>query len=155
MILMMVPLMRFAGWLRGYSKGFLPVIFGAGWQLLDAGQKGSHLPHILLTQSLAPGGHPGVADSGANGVEDVPLGIIQRLKNQLRRRRIETVLQRAAFFVKRSVTQGAAHGVDLHAIDQVYVGSGHGVIYARRMPLHGGIHCTTGEPSLELARRRG
>ena len=36
-----------------------------------------------FTQSLVPGGHPGVADAGANGVVNMPLGIIHGVERSV------------------------------------------------------------------------
>src|SRR5438309_6172012 len=130
MALLMMSLMRFSGRLRSHGKGFLPVVFGTGGQLLNPGQKSRHFPYVLLTQYLAPSRHAGVTNPGTDGVEDMPLRIVQRFENQLRRRRIEAALQRTALLVERSVTEGAVHGVKLHAIDQVGIGCGHRIIHS-------------------------
>src|SRR5438309_5907778 len=47
MALLMMSLMRFSGRLRSHGKGFLPVVFGTGGQLLNPGQKSRHFPYEM------------------------------------------------------------------------------------------------------------
>ena len=73
-------------------------------------------------ESLVPSGHAGVTHPCANGVEDVPLGIVGRIGDQVRRRRIEGIAERGGLAIEASVAQGAIHGVELHTVDQVLIG---------------------------------
>src|SRR5579862_8918277 len=97
---MVAVVFAFRGWSRRTAKGLLPIILDRRRKLLDARQEGSHLPHIRFTQSLVPCGHSGIADAGANGVEDMPLGIIDGVDDQLRSRRVEGCPERAGLLVE-------------------------------------------------------
>src|SRR6185369_9847994 len=132
--------------------GFFPIVLHGRRQFFDAREEGSDFPHVLVAQGLVPCGHTGVADTGADGVVDMPLGIIQGMNNQLGRRRVEGTIERTGFVVEASVTQGAVHGVDFHSIDQVFVSRGHGIGQARGMALHGGIHGGHGDAAFHLRR---
>src|SRR5450432_549919 len=114
---------------RREPGGLFPIILHRGGQFLDARQEGGNFPHVLLTQSLVPGGHAGIANAGANGVVDMPLGIIQRIADELWGRRVKRALERIGLVVEPSVTKGAVHGVDFHSVDQIVVSRRHGAGY--------------------------
>ena len=108
-------------------------------------EKSSYFPAVLLAESLVPGGHPGVADARRDGVIDVPLGVVERMQNDLRHRRVEGMLQRAGLVVEGAVADGAIHGVDLHAVDKIVVGGWKGIVDPRGMTVHGGVESTHGD----------
>src|SRR5205085_5642126 len=139
--------------LRRHPEGFLPIILDAGGKFFDSGEEGCEFPHAFVVQDFAPRRHTGVADSGSDSVEDVPLGIIKRLKDDLRRRRVKRILKRAGLLVESAVTEGAVHGVNLHAVDQIRVSSRNWIIDARSVTLHGGVQRAGSDAGFE--RRRG
>src|SRR6185437_12207918 len=122
-------------------------------KFFDSGEEGCEFPHAFVVQNFAPRGHTGVADSGSDSVEDVPLGIIKRLKDDLRRGRVKRILKRAGLLVESAVTEGAVHGVNLHAVDQVGISSRNWIIDARSVTLHRGVQRAGSDAGFE--RRRG
>ena len=89
-------------------------------------RKRGDLPHVLIGESFVPGGHACVTDAGADGVEDVPLGIVGRIGDEIRRRRIERVGESGGLAVESSVAESAVHGVELHAIFKILIGGRQG-----------------------------
>ncbi len=67
---------------------FFPVLLNSRRKLVQARKKCRHLPHVLLAERFIPCGHAAVADAGSDSVKNVPLGIIERLEDKLRRGRI-------------------------------------------------------------------
>src|SRR6185369_1365351 len=133
---------------------FLPIVLHRRRKFLDARQEGRDFPHVRFTQSLVPGGHPGVADAGAHGVVNVPLGIVHGLDDQLRSWRVAGPPEVAGFVVEVAVTSGAVHGVDFHSVDQILVRGWDGTGHTRGVTLHGGIQSGHGEVALDLRRSR-
>src|ERR1700728_376182 len=70
------------------EAGF-PIFLHRRWKLIEVGEQHGDLPHVLLAESFVPGGHAGVAHTGTDGVEDVPLRIVGRVGDEIRRRRIK------------------------------------------------------------------
>ena len=102
---------------RGNVEGILPVFLHSGWEVIHAGEKRSHLPHILFGEDTAPGGHSGVTDAGTNRKEDVPLGMIRRIGNQVGSRRIEVLGQRGGLAVEAAMAERSVLVVDIHSVD--------------------------------------
>src|ERR1700680_1834769 len=73
---------RFAGW-SGYADGGLPVVLNGGWQFFHMRYEAGDLPHVFRAKRFFPGGHAGVTDAGADGVEDVPLRITGRIGDEI------------------------------------------------------------------------
>src|SRR5206468_2670841 len=119
---------------RRASHGFLPVVLHGGGELFDAREERGNFPHFLFGKGFAPGGHAGVADAGAKGIVNVPLGIIHWMQDQLRNRRVKGFLERAWLVIETSMTPGTIHGVDFHSFNQVLVGGWNGAGIARGVP---------------------
>src|ERR1700722_12368092 len=100
----------------------LPVLLNRRWQLFHVGEEGRNFPDVLFGQSFIPSRHAGIANAGAYGVEEVPLGIVGRIRNEVWSRRIKRVAQRRRLAVQAAVTKSAIHGVQLHALFEVLVG---------------------------------
>src|ERR1700728_5123854 len=87
-------------------EGILPVLLNPSREFIHMGEKRSNFPHILLGEDAVPGGHTGVTDAGADRKEDVPLGIIRRIGNQVGNRRIEVLGQRCGLWGGASLDKG-------------------------------------------------
>src|ERR1700751_38361 len=124
---------------NGVEIGF-PVVLDGGWEFIHVREKHGDVPHILGRKSFVPGGHAGVTDAGANGVEDVPLGIVGRIRNKVRRRRVERGREGRGLSVETSMTERAIHGVELHAVFAVLVGGSERVADTGSMTVHGGVN---------------
>ncbi len=110
------------------------------------------LPHVLFGENALPGGHARIADAGADGIEDVPFGIVGRVGDEVGRGRIEIAGKRSRLAVETSVAESAVHGVELHAILKILVGGGERVVHAGRVALHGSIHRAHRELPLGVGR---
>src|SRR5580692_5397568 len=99
---MAIPLFRALG-RRTHAISLLPVILYFRRQFLNAREKCRHLPDVLIADRLTPGRHAGVTNSGADSVIDMPFGIIERVENELRHRRVKRLLERAGFVVERAM----------------------------------------------------
>ncbi len=139
---------------RADPERLLPIFLNRRRKLVQPREERCDLPHVLLAERFIPCGHAAVADAGSDSVKNVPLGIIERLEDKLRRGRILGMGQQARLVVEPAVTPRAVHRIQLHAVDNVVVGRGHWVVYPRRMALHGSIQRTHGDP-LFPARRSG
>jgi len=135
---------------RGGAEAGLPIFLHAGRKLVEMRKQHSDFPHFLLAESLIPSRHTGVTYAGANGVENVPLGIIGRIGNEIWRRRIKGVRQSLRLAVEASVAEGAVHGVELHAVFQVFVGGRQRIVDAGSVTLHGGIDRAHGQMTFEM-----
>src|ERR1035441_839586 len=78
---------------RSGASDFLPVVLHGRRKLFDARQKCRDLPDVGFGERLVPCGHSRVADAVVNHVKDVPFGIVVRLENQVRWRRIERLFE--------------------------------------------------------------
>src|SRR5258708_7146145 len=58
------------GW-RSAEAG-LPIVLHRWWEFIQVREQHRDLPHLGFGKSLIPGGHAGVANAGAHGVEGVP-----------------------------------------------------------------------------------
>jgi hypothetical protein len=142
----------FVGWGRGGIEVCFPVFLGGGREFIEVGEQHGDLPHVLLAEGFVPGGHAGVTDAGADGIEDVPLGVVGCIGDQVWRRRVERHGERGGLAVEASVAQGAVHGVELHAVLKILIGGREGVVDAGSVAFHGGIHCTRGQAMFEVWR---
>jgi hypothetical protein len=103
--------------LRRDAKVRFPVLLNCRWKLVQSRQKRGQFPHVLITECMAPCRHPGVTNTSSDGVVNMPLGIIERIENELRRRRVHRVLEQAGLVIQSSVAHRAIHGVKLYSID--------------------------------------
>src|SRR5579872_4179123 len=124
-----------------------------GGQLVYAAEEHAGLPDVLVVGHLAPGGHAGPAHAVFDGVKDVPLVVVQGLQDELRRGRIQGPSHVTRLFGHGAMAEGAIHGVELHAINQVGVGGGNGTLHMGSVLLHGSINGVRGQPRLGSARR--
>src|ERR1039457_2357102 len=76
-----------------HAGGFLPIVLHRRRQLVYAGEERRDLPHVSLGERLVPGGHAGIADAGANHVEEAPFRIIGWVKNEVRSRGIKRLAE--------------------------------------------------------------
>src|SRR5271157_3714892 len=132
-------LLLFTAWGR-YAEAGLPVVLHGGRQLFHVREEAGDLPHILLAESFFPGGHAGITNAGADGVEDMPLGVVGWVGDEIGSWRVEGVGERSRFPVECTVTDGAVHGVELHAIFKVLVAGGQRIGDVGSVALHGCIH---------------
>jgi hypothetical protein len=102
---------------RSTVESILPIVLHSGREFIHVGEKQSYLPDILLGEDAVPGGHTGVTDAGADREENVPLGIIRSIGNQVRNRRIEVLGQRCRLAVEASMSKRAVHVINLHTVD--------------------------------------
>src|SRR5215471_78896 len=100
----------------GGAETCLQIVLDCGRELIHVGKEHRDFPHIVVGQSLIPGGHTGVTDSGANGVENVPLRIVGWIGNEIWWRRIEGRRESRGLVVEASVTERTIHRVELDAI---------------------------------------
>src|SRR5258706_1151567 len=133
------------------SRGFFPLLLDGGWQLFNTAEEGRDLPDFLVGDRSFPGRHAGVTDAVADGVGDVPLGVVRRVENELGDRRIKARAKRVGVSVQTAVAAGAVHGIELHAIDEVGVRSRDGAVIVRSAALHGGVHDFGGQPGFGVA----
>src|SRR5882672_9452285 len=63
------------------SRGFFPLLLDGGGQLFNTAEEGRDLPDFLVGDRSFPGRHAGVTDAVADGVGDVPLGVVRRVEN--------------------------------------------------------------------------
>src|ERR1039458_4998252 len=119
-----------------HAGGFLPIVLPRRRQLVYAGEERRDLPHVSLGERLVPGGHAGIADAGANHVEDVPFRIIRWMKDEAWRRGIERFLKGRGLAADTAMAKRAIHGVDLQALDQILVRGGYGIVQAGSMTFH-------------------
>src|SRR5579871_2303721 len=137
--LLLVFLFVWLGFVRrsgGVEIG-LPIVLDSGWKFIHVREECGDLPHVLVGQGFVPGGHSGVANAGANRVIDVPLGIVGRIGDEVRRRRIEGSRERRGLAVEGSVAKSAIHGVELHAVFEIGIGRRERIADARGMTVHG------------------
>src|SRR5579871_1054939 len=83
----------------------LPVILRPGWKLIQVREEHGYLPHVVGAECLIPRRHARVANPSADGIEDVPVGIVRWIGYEIRWRRIEGCSERRGFAVKGSVTE--------------------------------------------------
>src|SRR5208282_1951539 len=100
-----------AGW-SVHAAGFLPILLHRRRQLVYAGEERRDFPDVRLGERLVPGGHAGIADAGANHVEEVPFRIVRWVKNEIRRRRIERFFQGRGLAVDAAMAKRAIHDED-------------------------------------------
>src|ERR1700728_2048710 len=110
LLVLVLLFFSFTGWCS-HSEAGLPVILNRRRQFLQVRQKARDLPYILLAERFVPGGHPGVTDAGTDGVKDMPLGIVRRIGDEIRSRRVKRVTQRGGFAIQSTVAESAVHGV--------------------------------------------
>src|SRR3954471_3799289 len=103
--------------LRRDAEVRLPVLLNCRRKLVQTRQKRGQFPHVLLAEGMAPCRHSGVTNTSSDGVINMPLGIIERIENDLRRRRVHGVLEQAGLVIQSSVAHRAIHGVKLYSID--------------------------------------
>src|SRR5689334_2071275 len=100
----------------------LPVLLRSGRKLVQVSEEHGYFPHVIAAECLVPGGHARVADASADGIEDVPIGVVRRIGNEIRWWWIKGRCERRRFAIKSSVAESAVHGIELHAILQVLIG---------------------------------
>jgi hypothetical protein len=103
--------------LRRDAKVRFPVLLNCRWKLVQSRQKCSQFPHVLIVEGMAPRRHSGVTNPRSDGVVNMPLGIVERIENELRRRRVHGVLEQAGLVIQSSVAHRAIHGVKLYSIN--------------------------------------
>lgn len=135
----------------GVEIGF-PIVLDGGRELVEAGEERRDLPHVLLGKSLVPTGHAGIADAGADGVEETPLRIVGGIGDETGSGRIERMREGSGFAVEASVAEGAVHGVELHAVFEILISGREWVGGARRMPFGGSIDGTHGDVGFKVRR---
>ena len=96
-----------------------------------------------------PGGHAGVANSGADGVVDVPFGIVERLADELRGAGVERPSDDTLLFIETAMTEGAVHRIELDAVDKIVVSRRKRIVHAGSAALHGGIERGVGDAGFE------
>src|ERR1700756_1796594 len=72
----------------GIEVGF-PEVLDSGWKFIHMREEHGDLPHVGGCEGFVPSGHAGVTDAGANSVENVPFGIVGRIGDEIRRRRVK------------------------------------------------------------------
>src|SRR2546422_9923382 len=107
---------RALGW-RLHAERLFPVIPYGRRQLFDSRQEGGYFPNVLFAESLAPGGHAGVAHTSTDCIVNVPLGIIEGTEDELRHRRVKRLGDDARFSIQCAMAESTVHGVHLHAIN--------------------------------------
>src|ERR1035438_10154601 len=132
--LLLVPMSLLPAAWSVHAARFLPIVLHRRRQLVYAGEERRDLPHVSLGERLVPGGHAGIADAGANHVEEAPFRIIGWVKNEVRSRGIKRLAEWHRLTVESSVASGAIHGEDLNARDQILVRGRYGIIPAGRAP---------------------
>ena len=137
---------------RAGAETGLPIFLDCGWEFVHMREEHCDLPHVGRGESLVPSGHAGVTDASANGVEDVPLGIVRWIGDQIRRRRIKGVGERGGLALEASMAQGAIHSVELHTVDQVLIVGHEGIGYAWGVTVHGGIDGSHGKVTFKVGR---
>src|SRR5579871_198765 len=118
---------------RRNSEAGLPIFLNGWGKLVHVREEHRDLPHFVWSEGLIPGWHAGVANAGADCVEDVPLGIVRRIRYEIRRRRIERSDERRRLAIKTSMAEGAVHGVKLHAIFEVRIGRSERIVDTGRV----------------------
>src|SRR5947208_4293323 len=88
--------------LRRDAKVRFPVLLNWRWKLVQSRQKRGQFPHVLITEGMAPCRHSGVTNPSSDGVVNMPLGIIESIENELRRRRVHRVLEQTGPVIKSS-----------------------------------------------------
>src|SRR5258708_32008503 len=73
---------------RNSELGLVVLLYG-GREFIKMGEQGGDLPRVLFAQGFFPGGHAGVAHSGADGVEELALLIVGRIGYEVRSGRIK------------------------------------------------------------------
>jgi len=121
---------------RRDSEGFLPIVLHGRRKFLDAREKSCDLPHFFLTEGFVPRRHAGIANAGADSVIGVPLGVVERSKNELRGRGVERFLQWTWLVVEGAVTERAVHGVNFHTLDQIFIQGRDRIVNPWGMTLH-------------------
>src|SRR5438094_9396496 len=109
----------------------LPIFLNRRRKLVQARKKCRHLPHVLLAERFIPCGHAAVADAGSDSVKNVPLGIIERLEDKLRRGRILGMGQQARLVVEPAVPPRAVTRIQRDAVSNVGFCRGHLGGYSR------------------------
>src|ERR1700733_7529014 len=80
-----------------------PIILHSWGQGFNMRREARNLPHLLLTQRVAPGRHTRVANTIANHIIGVPLRVIDWIQNELRYGRIKRMFQRARLIIECAV----------------------------------------------------
>src|SRR6266545_3517023 len=88
---------------RSNTERVLPIVLRSSRELLHVRQKNCHLPNVFFLKSFVPGGHTRVPNSVANYVVVVPVGIIWRIKHQLRHGRVKGAPKCGWLFVEASM----------------------------------------------------
>lgn len=130
----------------------LPILLDGGRELVHVGEEHGELPDVLVGEGFVPGGHAGVADARADGVIDVPLGVVGRIGDEIRRRRIKRCGEIGRLVVEASMAEGAVHGVELHAVNEVGVGGCERVGKAGSVAFGRGVDGTHGNVALPVRR---
>src|SRR5215472_18308362 len=115
--MMFIPFLLFR--FRWRAEVRFPVRLCSRGKLVQVSEEHGHFPHVIAAECLVPGGHARVADASADGVEDVPIGIVRRIGNEIRWWWIKGCSERRRFAVEASVAESAVHGIELYAILQV------------------------------------
>src|SRR5690242_4434448 len=119
-MMMFVAFLLFRFWRR--AEVGLQVVLGAGRELIQVSEEHGYFPHVIAAECFVPGGHARVADASADGIEDVPIGIVRRIGNEIGWWWIEGCSERRRLPVESSVAESAIHGIELHAVFQVLIG---------------------------------
>src|SRR5438445_5164178 len=105
---------------------FFPVLLNSRRKLVQARKKCRHLPHVLLAERFIPCGHAAVADAGSDSVKNVPLGIIERLEDKLRRGGLRERARRPGLVVEPAWPPGPVILYQFLPAVKVAVGGGNG-----------------------------
>src|SRR5271169_3600384 len=108
-VLFSAVLLFFAGGGRDIEIG-PPIFLDGRREFIEVGEQHGDLPHVRFAQRLVPGGHAGVPNAGADGVEDVPLRVVGRVGDEIRWWGIKRSGQGRGFAIEASVAEGAVHG---------------------------------------------
>ena len=137
---------------RSGAEVRFPVVLHVGWKLFEVGEQRGDLPHVLFAESFVPGGHAGVADAGADGVEDVPLGIVGRIGDESSAAADRTNWRADGLAVeachgreRSSWCRASCRRSDSHRWAE-WVGD------ARSMTFHGSVDGAHGDAALEVRR---
>src|ERR1700693_4642474 len=139
----------FAGWCR-HAEGGLPIVLHGGGQFFHVRDEAGYFPHVLLAESFLPRGHAGVTDASADGVEDVPLGVVGRIGDEVGSGWVEGVGERDGLAVESTMADGTVHSVELHAIFEVLIVRRQGVGDAGSVTLHGSVDGSVGNAFLDV-----
>ena len=105
-------------------------------------------------RSFVPGGHSGETEAGADGEEDVPLGVVGRIGNEIGSRRIEIIGERQRACGRGRRGTGAIHSVKLHAVDQVGVDGRKRIGVVGSVAIRGSVHGGRWPMSFQVATGR-